>query len=107
MSDDASPQPILPRISMLWFFVVAGLVAVVLAIVRAAEQGRELQAAVVFTGVFVLLFGLLSALSFLVAYLLGSVERAVAGKSETPASPFSDGTPPPQIIPPQAVDGSS
>jgi uncharacterized ion transporter superfamily protein YfcC len=107
MSDQQSPQPFLPRVSMIWFFVVAGAVAAIFGVIRAAEQGRELQAAFLFTALLAGLFGLFSALSFLAAYLMGAVERAVVGQEITPASPFSDGSPPPQIIPPKIVDGSS
>ncbi len=89
---------------MVWFFIVASLVAVALGIIRAAEQGRAFQAALVLTSVFLALFGLFSVICFLMAYFLGAVERAVVGKSDTPASPFSDGSLPPQIVPPKPVD---
>lgn len=107
MSDEPQAQPFLPRVGMIWFFIAAAIVAVALGVIRAADQGRALQAAVIFTVLFSLLFGCLSALSFLVAYFMGAAERAVAGKVDTPANPFSDGTPPPQIIPPKAVDASA
>lgn len=107
MSDEIQPQPFLPRVGMVWFFIVASVVAVALGIIRAAEQGRAFQAALVFTGLFIALFGLFSVISFLIAFFIGAVERAVVGKIDTPASPFSDGSLPPQIIPPKPVDGNA
>lgn len=107
MLDETQPQPLLPRLSMSWFFILVAVVAVSLFIIRAAEQGRVLQAALVFTGLFVFLGAVFSATSFLIAYALGSVERAVVGKSEEPASPFSDGSLPTQVIPPRPVDPNS
>lgn len=75
---------------MVWFFIVASLVAVALrGIISEAKQGRAFQAALVLTSVFLALFGLFSVICFLMAYFLGAVERAVVGKSDTPASPFS------------------
>ncbi len=104
MLDETRPQPLLPRVSMIWFFIVVTVVAVSLFIIRAAEQGRVLQAALVFTGVFVILTAVFSAASFSLAYVLGAVERAVVGKSDVPTSPFSDGSLPPQVIPSRPVD---
>ncbi len=106
MMDETQPQPFLPRVSMIWFFIVVTVVAVALVIIRAAEQGRAFQGALVLTGFFLLLLSFFSAASFLVAYALGAVERAVVGKGDLPSSPFSDGALPPQIIPPKHVDAN-
>lgn len=100
----SEPQPFLPRIRMVWFFVVVFVVAATLGIVRSAEQGRALAAALVFTTIFVGLCAFLSGACFTVAYLFGAMERAVTGQQNQPASPFSDDAMPEQIIPPRMVD---
>ncbi len=107
MSDEPATQPFLPRVGMIWFFIVASVVAVALAVIRAADQGRALQGALILTTLLVGLFGILSALFFLMAYLMGAVERAVVGKIDLPSSPFSDGSLPPQIVPPKPADGNA
>lgn len=99
-------QPFLPRVGMIWFFVVVTLVALALGVVRLAEQGQALSAAFVFLGLFVMAFALLSGASFLVAYSFGAMERAVAGDQERTASPFIDGRLPEQIIAPKPTDES-
>lgn len=105
-SDAALAQPLLPRVSMAWFFVTVAIVAIALGVVRTAEQGRALQAALVFVTLFFFVTAILSASCFLIAFLFGAMERAVAPKQELPASPFSDGSLPPQIVPPRPVDGA-
>lgn len=102
----SSDQPLLPRVGMKWYFVLAAAIAVVLAIVRASGQGRAVQVAIVLTGLMLVLFGIFSALSFLLAYAMGAAERATLDQNQSPASPFSYGSLPPQIIPPQPTDGN-
>ncbi len=97
-------QPFLPRVRMIWFFVIAALVAVALGVTRMAEQGQALAAALVFAVLFLVAFFLLGALFFSVAYFFGAAEHAIAESQATTASPFSDGAPPPQLIPPRAND---
>jgi len=97
-------QPFLPRVRMIWFFVIAALVAVALGVTRMAEQGQALAAGLVFAVLFLATFFGLAALAFAVAYFFGATERAMADAQATPANPFSDGTPPPQLIPPRAND---
>ncbi len=104
MSDEPQSQPFLPRVGMIWFFIVASVVAVALGVIRAAEQGRALQAACLLTSLFIALFAIFSVICFLIAYFMGAAERAVVGRVDTPASPFSDGSLPPQIVPPKSVD---
>lgn len=93
-------QPFLPRVGMIWFFVIVTLVAVALGVVRSAEQGQSLAAAMVFLTIFVATFALLSGICFVVAFLFGAMEKAVAGEKERLASPFISGQMPEQIIPP-------
>ena len=97
-------QPFLPRVSLIWFFVVMTMAAIALFIIRAAEQGQALAAAITFTSLFAVLLCLLSGMCFTIAFFMGAMERAVAAKSERPASPFIDGRMPEQIIPPNTVD---
>ncbi len=105
---DAPPaQPWLPQVRMVWFFIVVTAVALVIAAVRSVDQGAALTAAFLATGLFVALLALMFSACFLLAYFLGVTERAVVGQSETPASPFSDGNLPPQIVPPYRIDADA
>ncbi len=103
-SESVEPQPFLPRVRMIWFFVVVSVVAAALAIIRMAEQWQTLVAALLFIAVFLGLLAMFSGACFVVAFLLGAMERAVAGQQEQPVNPFSDGSLPEQIIPPTAVE---
>lgn len=104
-TEEAIPQPWFPRIRMVWFFVAATLVAVALGVIRAADQGQAFAAALVFTGIFLALTMLFFAFSFIVAYLLGSIEKSL-GESQIPASPFADGKLPEQLLPPNPVESN-
>ncbi|MCA9126478.1 MAG: hypothetical protein KDB22_05310 [Planctomycetales bacterium] len=101
---ETEPQPLMPRISMRWFFIVVAIVAVALVIVRTASYGAALFAAIAFTAVFLALFALLSGVSFLFAYLLGATERAISKQGLVTESPFSDNKLPDQIVPPRNLD---
>ena len=106
MSDPRSmaEQPFLPRIGLIWFFIVATLTAIALGIVRAADQGQALAAAMGFAALFLMVLAMLSGGAFLVAFMFGAMERAVEGEQEQVANPFIDGSLPEQIIPPRPVD---
>ncbi len=91
---------------MIWFFIVVTLVAIALGVVRSAEQGQSLTAALVFTALFIGFFSLFSGTCFVIAFVFGVTEKAVAGSRDEPASPFIDGSLPEQIIPPKPVDGN-
>ena len=94
-------QPFLPRFGMIWFFIVVTLVAIAIGIIQAADQGRAMAAALVFSGVFVLCMILFSSTCFLVAYAFGGIEKAVVQEDLKPKSPFAHDTIPEQIIPPR------
>lgn len=100
---DPEQQPLLPRFGMIWFFIIVTLVAIALGIIRSAEQGQALAAAMVFTCFFVLLLCFLASGCFLVAYLFGAMGKAVAGEEQQPKSPFANSLPE-QIIAPRTVD---
>ena len=104
MLDETTSQPFLPRVRMMWFFIVVSVVAVALTFIRATDQQAVFRTSIMFTGIFVAVVGALFAVCFAVAYAMGSLERAIVGKEELPRSPFSDGSLPPQIIPPQRME---
>lgn len=106
MKDEVQSQPFLPRVGMIWFFIVVTIVAVAMGVVRAAEQGRSLAAAMMLTLIFMAICACISSMCFLAAYVLGAIEKALADQPELPANPFSDGSLPEQIIPPNPVDGN-
>lgn len=83
-----APQPFMPQFGNIWYFIVATLVAIALGIVRSAEQGQAMAAAMVLIGVFVVAYGCVAALSFIVSFSLGAVETAIDDES-SPASPFA------------------
>lgn len=97
--EENGSQPFLPRVRMIWLFVAITVVAIALGVVRAADQGQALAAALVFTGVFLFLFAMFSAISFIASYLFGFVEKNFGEATET-ASPFVDGRLPEQMMPP-------
>lgn len=104
MLDEQPVQPLLPQVRMVWFFVAVTAVALVLAAMRTLGQGAALMAAAMTVGLFVVMLAMMFAGCFLLAYFLGVTERAIVGRNELPASPFSDGSLPEQILPPYRVD---
>ncbi len=100
-TDKLEPQPLLPRFGTLWFFVVAIIVALAMFVIRAAEQGQALAAAMAFTVLFLAVTALFSGAAFLVAFLVGAMERAAQGEQTKTSSPFIDGSLPEQLIPPK------
>ena len=103
---NAEHQPLLPRFGMAWFFVAILMVAIALFIVRAAEQGQSLAAAMVFTSLFFLVTAFISGSCFIVAFLFGAMERAIEGEQQEVGSPFIDGSLPDQIVPPKPTDSN-
>ena len=100
-TDNLEPQPFLPRFGLAWFFVVAIVVAIAMFVIRAAEQGQALAAAMTFTVLFVIAASAFSAVAFLIAFAFGAMERAAQGEKVEPSSPFIDGSLPEQIVPPK------
>lgn len=98
-------EPLLPRVSISWFFIAVSIVAVALLIIRAADQGKALAAAIAFTGVFALVTALISGACFVFAFLFGAIERAVRPDEEPLGNPFIDGSPPEQMVPPKPSEG--
>lgn len=94
-------QPFLPRFGMIWFFIIVTLVAIAIGVIQAADQGRSMAAAIVFSGVFILTILLSSAACFFVAYVFGAIEKTVVQEDRKTKSPFAHDTLPEQIIPPR------
>ena len=105
MQEEQEKQPLLPRVGMIWFFIVATLVAVGIGLVRSAEHGKALSVAIASTGGFLLLFFFLSGICFWIAFMFGATERKLFDH-ETPESPFVSDLPPEQIIPPLPRDST-
>jgi hypothetical protein len=102
IESEQQPQPFLPRVGMVWFFVIAAMVALALGVVRYAEQGQALAAAAVLLVAFLIFFFLLSAIFFVVTFMFGVTLKGLSEKNELPSNPFSDGsTPPEQLFPPR------
>jgi hypothetical protein len=101
--EEATPQPFFPRVRMIWFFIAATAVALAMGLIKAADQGQALAAALVFTAIFIALVFLFSAVCFFTAYMLGSMEKNLSD-SRTVSSPFADGRMPEQILPPNPVE---
>ncbi len=104
MSEEPLEQALLPRVRMVWTFVLITVVAIALGIVRAAEQGEAMAAALTLTLIFLVIYALFSAIFFCCAFFFGSMEQLIEGTQDDVASPFSDGTLPEQIIPPKQVE---
>lgn len=98
-------QPLLPRISMSWFFIVVTVIAIAFPLIRAADQGQALAAGLIMTGVFIVLFFVLSGICFLIAFLFGSTDRLLESQPQ-PESPFSDAGLPKQIVPPTSKEAT-
>ena len=103
-SQETQSQPLLPQVSMKWFFILTVMMAILIFIARAADQGDSLAFAIVFALLFVALFSAFCGFCFTVSFFLGSIEQAVIGDEENISSPFIDGKLPDQIIPPRKTD---
>ena len=97
-------QPLLPRFPMIWFFILAVLVAIALFIVRSAEQGDALAKALVGIAVFLGTVCVLSSLSFLFAFFFGALGKAIEGDDRQLGNPFIDESMPDQLVQPRPTD---
>ncbi len=98
-----SPQPLFPRVSMRWYFVVATIVAAVIVWVSSWEDSQTTL--IITSGLLALaccIFLLASATFFLFAYTLGAVEKILFQADQKLESPFAHEAMPPQIIPPSS-----
>lgn len=100
MGDESKSQPLLPQISMRWYFVIVVVVGSLLAWVLTSDYQKTLSAILLFLGLASSCFLVLSSILFLLAYAFGSVEKIFLGAEEKTQSPFAHEAMPPQIIPP-------
>lgn len=97
-------QPLLPQVRLMWVFVAVTGAAVLIALVRLADQGFALVSAIVAIAAWLgLLFGMFSIL-FLVTYALGLLETLLAPPQEEVLSPFASQRLPEQIVVPLKTD---
>ena len=97
----------LPRISMFWFFVAILMAAIALWIIRNANQGFAMAAAIIFCLLIVLVFFSISTLLFGIATVFGSTKHALDEINQETESPFSHDHLPDQIVPPRQTDTAS
>lgn len=97
-------QPFLPRVRLIWSFVAVTAAAVLISLVRIADQSTALISAVVAVVLWGgLMFGLFCVL-FLITYALGLLEELLAGPSTDVQSPFAEDRLPDQIVVPIKTD---
>ncbi|MCC6508852.1 MAG: hypothetical protein IT423_07080 [Pirellulaceae bacterium] len=97
-------QPFLPRTRLIWSFVAVTAAAVLIMLVRWADQGVALIAALVAIAAWVAgLFAMFSLL-FLITYFLGVLENLLAPPENEVLSPFAQDRLPEQIVAPNKVD---
>ncbi len=106
MTDETTePQPWFPKIRLLWLFALISFAALLMFLVRSADQRGELVFALIYSVIFVVVFfaflSLFYGMSFLVAYSLGKFERKLSDSTVVVSSPFADGQLPDQIVPPR------
>jgi hypothetical protein len=100
----AAPQPLLPQIRLIWSLVAMTVAAVMIMLVRWAEQGQALIIAIVAIACWLAaLFALFGTL-FLITYALGLLETLLAPPELEVLSPFASDRLPDQVVAPQHVD---
>lgn len=99
-------QPFLPRVRLVWSFVAITAAAVLITLVRVADQSTALITAVVAVVLWGgLMFGFFSTL-FLITYALGLLEELLAGPTIEVQSPFAEDRMPEQIVVPTKTDAN-
>lgn len=97
-------QPWLPRVRMIWLFVLVTAMAILLLVIRSASDGASVAFAAVFLGAFLLMLTLVCATTFLAAYALGRLERNWIDEPTKVSSPFAYNQLPEQIVPPVPIE---
>jgi CHASE2 domain-containing sensor protein len=100
MSEPLATQPLLPRISMRWYFILVVLVAGFLTWLTRSEYQQSLVVVVVLLALATMCFLTMSAVCFLLAYSIGAMEKLSRKPEDQLQSPFAHEAMPPQIIPP-------
>lgn len=97
-------QPLLPQMRLKWSFAAVTAAAVLIALVRMADQDAALISAIVgVAGWLALLFGMFCVL-FLVTYAMGVLETLLAPPHDEVLSPFANERLPEQIVVPPNTD---
>lgn len=104
MYDKHRFQPLLPRISMRWFFVLALIVAGALTWLLRSSYQEDLVLVLIAMSLGIVAFLTLSAVFFGIAFLVGAVEKIIVKKEDAVESPFATESMPPQIIPPTSKE---
>ena len=104
MAGRPARQPLLPQIRLKWTFAAVTAAALLIALVRMADQDAALISAIVATVMWLaLLFGMFCVL-FLFTYALGLLENLLAPPQEEVLSPFATERLPEQIVVPSKSD---
>jgi glucan phosphoethanolaminetransferase (alkaline phosphatase superfamily) len=100
MKAPSTNQPLLPRISMRWYFILALVVASFLTWLTRSAYQQSLLLVTILLAVSVACFLTLTAVCFFFAYMAGSLNKLLQKPAEHHHSPFAHESMPPQIIPP-------
>lgn len=100
MIEQLKRQPLLPQISMRWYFVAMLVVAVLLVLYLRSSLNQYLEISLVLTGASVLLFFALSGVIFAMAYVIGATDKLARQADQKTESPFAYDSLPPQVVPP-------
>jgi hypothetical protein len=97
-------QPLLPQMRLIWSFVAVTASAVLITLVRFADQGAAMVAALISVLIWLaVLFGAFSVL-FAITYALGLLEALVVPPEQPVLSPFANDRLPDQIVAPIKSD---
>lgn len=102
MNEPLAKQPLLPRVSMRWYFILVMGVAGFLTWLMQSEYQQSLVATIVLSSIAALFFLVTSAVCFLLAFSWGAMEKLSRRPEKQLQSPFAHETMPPQVIPPSS-----
>lgn len=102
--EEVASQPLLPQLRLIWSFIAVTAAAVLITLVRLADEGVAMVAAIMSVITWLaILFGAFCVL-FLITYALGALENILAPPEQPVLSPFAKDRMPDQIIEPIKVD---
>jgi hypothetical protein len=104
MPEVSKTQPLLPQVRLIWSFVAVTLAAVLLALVRAADQSTALISAVVGISLWIGLVFFMFSVLFLITWALGVLENLLASPEVEVMSPFAVDRLPDQIVVPNTSE---
>jgi formate hydrogenlyase subunit 4 len=97
--ENVSPQPFLPAFSIRWMFALMVLIAVGISVYIQNTIDRTLLVVLALMGGIACIFVLLSAVSFLMCNMFGTLGDILDPSKHQPQSPFAGDRLPPQIVP--------